>query len=183
MCNLGNQGNPLFKSQGSLSRGDDITRGKRKCLASCQHQTWRYALKTPSLLFNKSSKHVVLTSSVFVPPVVDHSETMLENNPSMVSLLGEATNLDSQKHVHVTKKTTELLAIFMYDIFFWMQFEGRNCHVFCTKLLCWRFVVWEHPIYFATGLFTVQRLLADIEVLNFSLLPLQNKIPRRCMHC
>ena len=56
-------------------------------------------------------------------------------------------------------------------------------NVYCTKWLCWRFVVWEHPSYFATGLFTVQRSLADIEFLNFSLLPLKNRLPQRCMHC
>ena len=48
----------------------------------------------------------------------------------------------------------------------WFQSIWR---FFCTKLLRWRFVVWEHPSYFATGLFTVQRSLADIKLLKFSI--------------
>ena len=146
--NRGNQGNRFFQSKVlevevlvMISREENENAWQvTKC---CQHLTWTYTLKTPSLLLNKPSKHVVLTCFVFVPPVVSHSETLLENNPSiaLVSLLGEATNLESQKHVHVTvtKKLQNQNSLpLMYDLFvlhtIWAQLP---CHDMEIHGLVW----------------------------------------------
>ncbi len=208
---------------------------------------------------NKSSKLVVLTCSLFALPVVDHLKAILENNPSIVSLVptGRGYKIQNQKTCPCHKKLQSSLP-FMYDMFVRMQFaravpwhpdswvvwvlklrreiceilrsflffvrvpigsetvanvatqmlqhpsDANSCNVhnilqsrwysthleiFCTKLFCWRFVVWEHPSYFATGLFMVPRSLADIEFLNFSicllnLAAIEKKHGlQRCMHC
>ena len=153
MCQKkGNQGSHVFKSQGSQSQGN-IKRGTWTCLARCQ------MLPTPDLeIYLEDSliafKQIVQTCGLdflcVFPPVIGHSETLLENNPSIVSLLGEATNLDSQQHVHATKKTQNSLP-FICDLFVlhavWAQLPCHDIEIHGLVWVLKSFAVWSVKFY------------------------------------
>ena len=142
----GQPGQPFFWSQGSLSRGDNIKRGTWTCLARCQHLD-RYL----------ESSLVALTNRPNLWYVVDHLEAILENTPSIVSRLGAATKLDSQKHV--TKKNYRTPCHSCMTYIYICAHEVLGCRAMTSRFMgClgtkaspwdpWNFeVLFFHPCY------------------------------------